>query len=54
MTPFRGATSEVCTRWGVLKVFIVRGLILNLTMIVFVDLPLYGRELLGDFGWKVK
>ena len=39
----------------VLKRFIVRGLVsINIAMIVFVDLPLYGRELVGDFGWKVK
>ena len=52
VTPCRGETSEVCTRWGVLKLFIVRNLILNLTMIAFVDLPLYGRELVGDFDKK--
>ena len=52
VTSCRGATSEASTCWGVLKLFIVRGLILNLTMIVFVDLPLYERELIGDFGWK--
>ena len=45
-------TSGVCTRWGVSKFFNVRGVVLNLTMIVFVDLPLYGRELVGDFGGK--
>ena len=35
MTPCRGETSEICTRWGILKIFIVRGVVLNLTMIVF-------------------
>jgi len=55
VTPCRGETSEVCTRWGVLKFFIVRGLVsVKITMIVFVNLPFYGRELVGDFGWKVK
>ena len=54
MTPCRGATSEAYTRWVVLKLFIVRDLILNLTMIVFVDLPLYGRELVGEFGGNFK
>ena len=53
MTPCRGETSEVCTRWGVLKFFIV-GCSVNIAMIVFVDLPLYERELVGDFRWKVK
>ena len=48
----RELTSEVCTRWGVLKLSIVRGVVLNLTMIKFVDLPLYRRELAGDFGGK--
>jgi len=54
VTPCKGETSEVCTHWGVLKLFIVRGLALNLTMIAFVDLPFYGRELVGDFWWKNK
>ena len=52
VTSCRGETNEICTRWGVLKIFIVRGVVLNLTMIAFVDLPLYGRELVGDFGGK--
>ena len=43
---------KVSTHWGVLKLFTVRGVILNLTMIEAVDLPLYGRELVGDFGGK--
>jgi len=43
---------KVCTRWRVLKPFIVRGAVLNLTMIEFVDPPLYERELVGDFGGK--
>ena len=43
---------EVCTHCGVLKLFIVRGVVLNLTMIEFVDLPLYGKELVGEFGEK--
>ena len=43
---------EVRTRWGVLKLFTVRGVVLNLTMIESVDPPLYGRELVGDFGEK--
>ena len=52
MTPCKGETSEVRTRWGVLKLSIVRGVVLNLTMIESVDLPLHGRELVGDFGGK--
>ena len=52
VTPYRGETSEVCTHWGVLKFFIIRGIVLNLTMIVFVDLPFYGRELVGILGEK--
>jgi len=43
---------EVCTRWGVLKIFTVRGVVLNLIMIESVDPPLYGKELVGDFGGK--
>ena len=43
---------EVYSRWGVLKLFTVRGIVLNLTMIESVDLPLHGRELVGDFGEK--
>ena len=46
---------------GSIELFIVRDLALNLTMIAFVDLPLsfvdlplYGRELVGDFWWKNK
>ena len=49
MTPCKGETSEVCTRWGVSKLFIVRGVVLNLKMIESVDLPFYGRELVEDF-----
>jgi len=45
-------TSGVRTHWGVLTLFIVRGIVLNLTVIEFVDLPLYERELAGDFGGK--
>jgi len=52
VTPCNGETSEVHTRWGILKLFITRGVVLNLTMIEFVDLTLYGRELVGDFGEK--
>ena len=52
MSPYRRETSEVCTCWGVLNFFIVTGVILNLKMIMFVDLPLYGRDLVGDFGEK--
>jgi len=54
VTPCRGETSEVYTRLGVLKIFIIRGVVLNLTMIAFMDLPLYRRELVGDFWWKNK
>jgi len=43
---------EVRTHWGVLKLFTVRGVVLNLTMIELMGLPLYGRELVGDFGGK--
>ena len=43
---------EVRTRWKVLKFFTVRGVVLNLTMIEFVELPLYGKEFVGDFGGK--
>ena len=43
---------QVRTRWGVLKLSIIKVVVLNLTMIEFVDLPLYGRELVGDFGGK--
>ena len=39
---------------GVLKHSIVRGVVLNLTMIESVDLLLHGRELVGDFWWKNK
>jgi len=46
--------SKVYTHWGVLKLFLIRGLVLNLTMIEFVDLALYGRELVGDFGGRIK
>ena len=52
MTPCKGWISEVRTRWRVLKLFTVRGVVLNLAMIEFVDLPLYGRELAGDLGEK--
>ena len=52
MTPCNGETSEVLTRKRVLKLFIVRAVVLNLVMIEFVDLPLYGRELTEDFGRK--
>ena len=52
MTPYRGEISEVYTRWGVLKLFTVRGVVLNLTMIESIDLPLQGRELVGDFDGK--
>ena len=52
MTPCKGETSEVRTHGGVLKLSIVRGVVLKLTMIESVDLPLYGRELVGDFGRK--
>jgi len=52
VTPCKGETSEVRTHWGVLKYFIVRGVVLNLTMIELVNIPLYARELVGDFGGK--
>jgi len=52
VTPCKGETSEVRTCWGVSKLSIIRGVGLNLTMIEYVDLPLYGRELVGDFGEK--
>ena len=52
VTLCKGETSEVCIRWGVSKLSIVRGVVLNLTMIESVDLPFYGRELVGDFGGK--
>ena len=39
---------EVCTHWRVLKLFTIRDVVLNLTMIEFVDQPFYGRELVGD------
>ena len=52
MTLCNRETSEVRTHWGVLKLSIVRGVVLNLTMIAFVDLPLYGKELVGDFDGK--
>ena len=45
---------KVCTHWGVLKLFTVRGVVLNLTMIESMDLLLHGRELIGDFWWKNK
>ena len=47
MTPCQGETSEVRTQWGVLKLFIVRRVVLNLTMIELVDLPLYGENWKG-------
>ena len=52
MTPCKGETSEVRTHWGVLKLSIVRGVVLNLRMIESVDLSLFERELVGDFGEK--
>ena len=48
----KGEISEVHTYWGVLELFIVRSVVLNLTMIESVDLPLYGREWVGYFGGK--
>jgi len=54
VTPCKGETSEVCTRWGALKLSIVRGVVLNLTIIEFVDLSLYGRELGRGLWWKIK
>ena len=50
MTLFKEETSKVRTRLGILKLFIVRSVVLNLTMIELMDLPLYGREFVGDFG----
>ena len=52
VTTYTGESSEVCTHWGVLKLCIIRGVVLNLTMIELVDLPLYGREFVGDFNGK--
>jgi len=45
---------KVRIRWGVLTLLTVRGVVcsVNITVIEFVDLPLYGRELVGDFGRK--
>ena len=43
---------KVRIRWRVLKLFIVRGIVLNLTMVDSMDLPLYERELVGDFDGK--
>ena len=53
VTPCRGAISESLYSLGSMKFFfIVRGVVLNLTMIESVDLPLYGRKLVGEFGGK--
>jgi len=39
---------------GSIKIFHYQRYSVNIAMIAFVDLPLSGRELVGDFRWKVK
>ena len=50
MTPYKGVISGSSYSLGVLKLFTIRGVVLNLTVIELVDLPFYERELVGDFG----
>ena len=54
MIPCRRETSKVCTHWGVLKFFIARGMVLNLTIIVFVDLPFLWKRIGRGFWVESK
>jgi len=39
---------------GSIEIFHCQRCSVNIAMIAFVGLPLYGRELVRDLGWKIK
>jgi len=54
VTPCKGATSGSSHSLGSIETFHCWRCSVNIAVIEFVDLPLYGKELVGDFGGELE